>query len=397
MSQNLPVTKRRLLTTAAAAVTAAALPAPFIRRASAAPMRIGVYLPYSGVFTSLGTKITNALELALAENNNKLGGREVELLKIDSEADPSKAPERMVRFIGQGAEIIIGPVHSGVALGMIRVLQNQNTTLIIPNAGAGAATGELCAPNIFRTSFTNWQPAWPMGKIMHERGARRAMSISWNYAAGQESVAGLRQGFEENGGEIVDEILAPFPTVEFQSYMPEIAASDVDAVYTFFSGASAVQFIRQYHEAGLDRNIPLYAVGFLTEGTLDGLEEIAEGLETTMHYADDLPLEANRRFRAAYQDRFDTAADVYAVQGYDTGRLLVHALAQVDGDTGDAAKLQAALRSFEAADSPRGAWRFSRAQNPIQDIYLRRVSDGINRYQGVAAAQVEDPATGCAL
>ena len=251
---------------AAAGAAASALPAPFVRRAQAASLRIGLYLPYSGVFANLGERVTQGLELALAEAGAAPGGRGLELLRIDSEADPSKAPERTARLVARGCEAIIGPVHSGVALGMIRYLQGSDTALIIPNAGAAAATGEFCAANIFRTSFTNWQPAWPMGRLLAERGIRRAVSISWSYAAGEESVAGFRQGFEEGGGEVVREILAPFPTVEFQSYMPELAAAEADAVYAFFSGASAVQFVKQYHEAGLRERLPLYGVGFSDRG-----------------------------------------------------------------------------------------------------------------------------------
>ena len=30
----------------------------------------------------------------------------------------------------------------------------------------------MCAPNIFRSSFSNWQPGYAMGKVAAERGAQ---------------------------------------------------------------------------------------------------------------------------------------------------------------------------------------------------------------------------------
>ena len=38
--------------------------------------------------------------------------------------------------------------------------------MIVPNAGSNAVTGPLCADNVFRTSFSNWQPSYPGGTMM---------------------------------------------------------------------------------------------------------------------------------------------------------------------------------------------------------------------------------------
>jgi branched-chain amino acid transport system substrate-binding protein len=48
-------------------------------------------------------------------------------------------------------------------------------------------------------------------------------------------------------------------------------------------------------------------------------------------------------------------------------------------------------------DSPRGEWSFSKAHNPVQNIYLREVRDGTNVVVSTAAAALADPAPGCKL
>jgi branched-chain amino acid transport system substrate-binding protein len=48
-------------------------------------------------------------------------------------------------------------------MGMAKVAKESNTLLIIPNAGVDEATGPLCGANIFRSSFSNWQPGYAMG------------------------------------------------------------------------------------------------------------------------------------------------------------------------------------------------------------------------------------------
>ena len=391
--------RRRILRHTAALASAAFAGAllPVIGRAQSSAIRLGLMLPYTGTYAQLGVAIENGLKLALDQHGGKLGGRNVEFFKLDDESEPSKATDNANRLITRDkVDVLIGSVHSGVAMGMVKVVRDTGTLLVIPNAGANSATGALCAPNVFRTSFSNWQPVHPLGKVMVERGHQRAVFITWKYAAGEESLASFKEGYAAAGGKVVKELFVPFPNVEFQALLTEIAAIKPDAVACFFAGGGAVKFVRDYAAAGLKDSIALYGSGFLTEGVLPAQGAAADGLLTTLHYADSLDIPQNRLFRAAYSKAFKTEPDVYAVQGYDTGLLLLQALAKVKGDVG---ATNAVVSSMQGAviDSPRGQWMMSRAHNPIQDIYLRRTEKGDNKVIGVAWKALEDPARGCRM
>jgi len=231
---------------------------------------------------------------------------------------------------------------------------------------------------------------------MVDKGHRKSVFITWKYAAGEESLASFKEGYVQAGGTVVKELFLPFPNVEFQALLTEIASLRPDAVACFFAGGGAVKFVKDYAAAGLKDKIPLYGSGFLTEGVLAAQGEAAEGLITTLHYADSLDNPRNKSFRAAYAKAHASEADVYAVQGYDTGLLLVQALDRVKGDIGNKAAVVAAMEGA-VIDSPRGSWKMSRAHNPVQDIYLRRVEKGDNKVIGVAWKALEDPARGCRL
>jgi len=387
--------RREFMLAAGALAGASFFPKP--ARAQSAKIKLGLMLPYSGTFAQLGTAIENGLRLALDQGGGKLGGREVEFFKVDDESDPSKATDNANRLITRDkVDVLIGSVHSGVAMGMVKVARESGTLTLIPNAGADAATGPLCSSNVFRTSFSNWQPVHPLGKVMAGKGHKKAVFITWKYAAGEESLASFKEGFTAAGGEVVKELFLPFPNVEFQALLTEIAAIKPDAVACFFAGGGAVKFVKDYAAAGLKDKIPLYGSGFLTEGVLAAQGEAAEGLMTTLHYADSLDLPRNKSFRSAYAKTYKAEADVYSVQGYDTGLLLIQALGQVKGDVGN---IKAVVTAMESAviDSPRGQWKMSKAHNPVQDIYLRRVEKGDNKVIGVAWKALEDPARGCKL
>ena len=390
------ISRRKFLTATALLGGGALLAKPFAF-AQAQKVRVGMMLPYTGTYAQLGTAITNGFKLAVAERGGKLGGRELEYFTVDDEAEPAKAPENTNKLVQRDkVEVLVGTVHSGVQMGMVKIAKENNTLMIIPNAGLDAATGALCSPNIFRTSFSNWQPSYPMGKVLADRGVRNVISLAWKYGAGEEAVAGFTEGFIKAGGKSVRGLWIPFPNVEFQALLTEIASIKPDAVFVFFAGGGAAKFIKDYAAAGLRKTIPLFGSGFLTDGVLDATEEAAQGLETTLHYADGLNTKRDRDFRSAYYKAYTFAPDVYAVQGYDAGLLLAAGLDAVKGDISKRKEIIAAMEQAKI-DSPRGAWTMSKAHNPIQDVYLRKVIGRENKFVSVAHKALADPARGCKM
>src|SRR3989344_2504588 len=210
------MTTRRLVISRSAALVGAAstgLLLPSIVRAQSGKVRVGFMLPYTGTFAQLGVAIENGVRLAIDQQGGKLGGSEIEWFKGDDEAEPSKGVENASKL----AERDTGVLN------------------LIPNAGVHAATRALCAPNVFRTSFSNSQPTLALGKAMVEKGHKKAVWITWKYAAGDEAFEGFKQSYTAAGGTIVKELGLPFPNVEFQALLTEIAALKPDAVACFFA------------------------------------------------------------------------------------------------------------------------------------------------------------------
>ena len=362
-----------------------------------APIKVGLMLPATGTFAALGNMIESGFKLYVQEQGGKLSGREIQYFKVDDESDPSKATDNVNKLIKRdNVDVLVGTVHSGVALAMAKAAKDNNTLLIIPNAGADAITGPMCSANIVRSSFSNWQPGFAMGKVAAEKGAKKAITITWNYAAGAESVKGFTEAFEKGGGKVLKDLNLPFPGVEFQALLTEIAAQKPDAVYAFFAGGGAVKFVKDYAAAGLNKTIPLFGPGFLTDGTLEAQGAAAQGLFTTLHYADNLDTPRNNAFRKSFALTYKANADVYAVQGYDAAQILAAGLKAVNGDIGKRDALTAAMRKT-TVDSPRGKFTISAAGNPVQDMYLREAKGINNEVRSVAVKALADPGRGCKL
>ncbi|HSC62264.1 MAG TPA: ABC transporter substrate-binding protein [Caldimonas sp.] len=385
----------RVVLAALSAVLVAAAPAA--QAQASGPIKIGLMLPYSGTYAALGNAIENGFKLYVQEQGGKLGGREVQYFKVDDESEPSKATDNVNKLIKRDSvDVLVGTVHSGVALAMAKAAKDNNTLLVIPNAGADAITGPMCGANVVRSSFSNWQPGYAMGVVAGQKGVKRAMTITWNYAAGAESTKGFTEGLEKSGGKVIKDLNLPFPNVEFQALLTEIAAQKPDAVYAFFAGGGAVKFVKDYAAAGLNKTIPLYGPGFLTDGTLEAQGASAQNMLTTLHYADNLDTPKNNAFRKAYAIAYKAQPDVYAVQGYDAAQILANGLKAVGGDLSKRDALTAAMRKTPV-DSPRGKFTLSAAGNPVQDIYLREVKGNNNEFRSIAVKALADPARGCKL
>jgi branched-chain amino acid transport system substrate-binding protein len=392
------MTRRDLLQGVAGVAAVSSLPAfPIPALAQGARFKVGLMLPYTGTLAKLSQSIANGFRLYGEQKGGMLGGRQVAFVQIDDESKPETAPENMNRLLGrEKVDVVVGSVHSGVAMAMVKVARDTKAMLIIPNAGANDATGPLCAPNIFRTSFSNWQPNFPMGKVMYDAGHRNVATITWRYTAGQEMVGGFKEGFTKVGGKIVEDLVLPFPEVEFQTLITRLATLKPDAVFAFFAGGGAVKFVKDYEAAGLKRSIPLYGPGFLTDGTIEAQGPAVDGIRTTLHYADNLDNPANKAFLAAFKKRVGQEGNIYAVQGFDTAALLDIGLAATGGDW---TARDTVITAMEGAkiDSPRGPLSFSRAHNPIQNIYLREARNGRNEFVSIAQEAAKDPAHGCRL
>ncbi len=375
-----------------------ALAAAGIGAANAADkVKVGLMLPYTGTYAALGTAITNGFKQFVDENGGKLGGREVEYFTVDDESNPAKATENAKKLVSRDkVDVLVGTVHSGVALAMAKVARDTKTLMIVPNAGANELTGPLCSPYVFRSSFSAWQPSYAMGEALAKKGVKSVATVTWKYSFGEESVAGFKEAFEKGGGKLVKEMTLPFPNVEFQPFLTEIASAKPDAVFVFFAGAGAAKFVADYAAAGLKNSIPLYGPGFLTDGNLGAMGGAGEGLLTTLHYADGLTNAKDAAFRTKYAQTYKLQPDVYAVQGYDAAQMYEAGLKAAGGDP---EKKEDVIKGMESAkiDSPRGAFTLSKAHNPVQDIYMRQVKGDQNVMLEVVSKSLEDPARGCKM
>jgi branched-chain amino acid transport system substrate-binding protein len=379
---------------------------PWILRARAqgGPVKVGVVLPYSGVYAELGNSITQAMELVFARENWTVAGRKIEMIKEDDEMGVPVGVRKTEKLIDSDkVDILTGPVHSGILMAMRDKVHNSKTILLVSNAGADAISRARCSKWIFRTSFSNWQPCQPMGGWVATKVSKEVFQIAPNYQAGKDMMEAFRETYHPDGGKIVGEDYPKLGETDYAPYLTKIKQSGAKAVFAFFSGTDAVNFVKQYDEFGLKPGIKLTGPGFLTEpDVLPAQGKAALGTITGHFYTPQLDNPVNQRFVKEFRDKFKgKTPDGFACQGYDTAEVIVRALKAVNGNTQDKDKLVTAIVETEF-DSPRGRFRFDpKTHNVIQPfIYIREVRELAGSLANVPidrVAGVRDPGTGCTL
>ncbi len=362
--------------------------------------KVGLLLPFSGVYAGLGSHIENGFNLGLEHFGGDLGGHTVTLAREDTEAKPATGLVKAKKLVLQDkVDVLAGIVSSAVLGGVRDFAHGSKTPIVVANAGNDTMTGAKCSPYIVRVSFSNSQINRPMGPYLAGKGVKRAYLMAPDYAAGHQMMEAFRTGFTANGGEIVGEAYPPLrDTKDYGSYISAVKASGADALYVFFAGGAAITFVKQYHDFGLAKDVPLYGAGFLTSAAYVHVQgEAADGIVASLHYVPALDTPENKSFQEAYQAKYGKVGSEFAVQGYDAAHLIVEAIKAAGGDKG-AFKKALSKVSF---NGPRGPLKIDPAtNNVVQNMYIfkNEFKDGKVMQTVLDTAEaVQDAPNGCAL
>jgi branched-chain amino acid transport system substrate-binding protein len=364
-------------TAATSATTAAGTSATTVAAATGAPLKIGVILPFSGVYTQLGNDIVDGMNLYLDSIGGIVNGRKIELIKEDEENDAAASIRKANKLITQDkVDLMTGIVSSAVALGLRDIVDQNKTILVISNAGAKALTGARFSKYIFRTSFSNGQVPYPLGDWAYKNVGKKAFVTAPDYAAGTESIEGFETTFVKAGGTIVGKVLPPFgKTTDYAPFLTQIQQAKPELVYAFYSGTEAVNFVKQYEQFGLKKEIPLVGAGFMIEeDTIPAQGKSAEGVRTTLHYSAALDTPENKKFVADVQAKLNKSPSTFHLQGYDTARFIVEGIKAANGNTSDKDALIKAMEGVKFT-SPRGPLEIDPTNHGLtQNMYLRELT-----------------------
>src|ERR1700743_2866387 len=294
-------------------------------------IKIGFVSTFSGPTAVIGNDMRNSFELALDHMGRKMAGKPVEVIYEDDQQKPDVGKQKTEKLVqSDKVDFIAGYIWSNVLLASLKTAVDSQTFLISANAGPSQLAGELCSPYVFSTSWQNDQTPAAMGLYMNQKGVKSVFLIGPNYAAGKDMLAGVKSTFK---GEVKGEEYTVWPSqLDFSAELSKARASKAESIFVFYPGAAGVQFLNQYVQAGLQKQIPLYTAFTIDELSLPRLKDLGLGIPGTLNWVNDLPNEANKKFVADFIAKYKTRPSYYAAQTYDGVNLLDSAVKAVNGD-----------------------------------------------------------------
>jgi branched-chain amino acid transport system substrate-binding protein len=336
-------------------------------------VKIGFISTFSGPGGIIGQDMKNSVELALDHLGRKVGGLETEIIYGDDQQKPDvgkQVSDEMVKK--HQVNFVAGIIWSNVMLAVAPSVTSAGTLMIGTNAGPNQMSGELCNERYFTTSWQNDQTPEAMGKYMSDQGLNDVYLMAPNYAAGKDMLTGFKRTFK---GKIAGEVYTTVNQPDYQAEIAQVRARNPKALMVFYPGGMGINFLKQYSEAGLRNQIPVYSVFTVDELTLPALKHAALGQYETRIWSPDLKNPANEKYVGDYKKKFGKLPSFYGAQSYDGIMLIDSAVRAVKGNLSDQNGMIAAMRKANF-HSVRGKFAFGHNHTPIQNFYLLKAVAG---------------------
>jgi len=337
-------------------------------------VKIGFITTLSGPQGVIGNDMRNSVELALDHLGRKVGGLPVEVIYGDDQVKPDVGKQVADEMLKKHqVNFVSGVIWSNVMLAVAPTVTSAGTFMIGTNAGPNQLAGKDCNELYFTTSWQNDQTPEAMGKYMQDAGLNDVYLMAPNYAAGKDMINGFKRYFK---GRVVDEVYTRLGQTDYQAELSQLRAKNPKAVFVFYPGGMGISFLRQYSEAGLRGQFPLYSVYTVDELSIPAVKHAALGQLETRYWSPDLKNPANQKFVGDYQKKYGgKLPSFYGAQSYDGIMLIDSAVKAVKGNLADKKGMIAAMRKADF-NSTRGKFTYNVNHHPIQNFYLLKAVAG---------------------
>jgi branched-chain amino acid transport system substrate-binding protein len=346
----------RLSALAGAAVIAAALFGATAQAAAESVFKVGLIAPLSGPFAALGDSIDRGARLY-----EKVHGKEVPSIQV-IRRDDAGVPDNTRRIaqeliVRDGIKLLTGIALSPQGFALAKIATEAKVPVALMNATTSSLTRS--SPYFVRFSYTQWQTAYPMGVWAAKQGIKSAASLVADYAAGVDSEAAFKKGFEENGGKVTGAVRAPMVTTDYLPFMERIKAEKPEAVFIFVNNGRMPAVAKAFDDAGLrEAGVKLLGPG---DNALD--DELQNMPQEVVGFI--------RAWKAEYGE--NALPNVTAVSGWDTMSAIYAAVAAL-GPEADGPALLKWLSNWKATSSPRGEVSIDpQTRDIVQPIKMNKV------------------------
>ena len=302
------------------------------------------------VFPAFLEPYKKGMELALAEVNAAGGvlGRPLEIVSRDDNGTPGDAVRVAEELTSrEKVSMLIGTFPSNVGLAVADFAKQRKIPFLAAEPLTDKIVWESGNKYTFRLRASTFMQTAMLVPEAAKLGKKRWAIVYPNYEYGQSATAAFKKQMNvlQSGGLEFIEIAVPLGKIDPGPVVQALLDAQPDAIFSSLFGADLARFVREGQLRGLFNNRPVFNLLGGEPEYLDPMKDEAPvGWYVTGYpwYAIDTP--EHKRFRDAYQAKFNDYPRLGSVVGYST--VIAAAAAIRKAGSTDPEKLVTAMRGL---------------------------------------------------
>src|SRR6201998_3749760 len=347
------ITRRPML----AGGTASLLAAPWVARAQANTLRIGMQSILSGPIALLGTSSRNALMIEQDRINAAGGflGRPIEVVFPDSKGQPQEAA-RIARELvnSSGCELLIDAEASSGAFAVQEVIRDLgNIVCIHTNSETSSLTADpkIRAPTAFRVARQGVHDAVAgsiyLAEFANAKKLNKWATCSPDYAYGRDTTAQYLQFFKKfkPDVEVITEAWPKLGHPDFTEVITKLIQAKPQALFTLLYAGDLSAFVNQGNVYALFSQMTV-ATPNVDYPVLAAIKNLPPGIQSATRYLETFPdTSGNKEWGQAYLKRWNERPTNWSWQNSVAMQFYEHTIKKANWSDGKA--LAAALTGMK--------------------------------------------------
>ncbi|MFZ4625503.1 MAG: ABC transporter substrate-binding protein [Rhodoferax sp.] len=340
---------------------------------------VGVPVAATGIFSFAGVSAKNGIEIARAEleKSGELGTLKIKLLVEDTASDKNQATTLVNKFVKTDkVSLILGPTSTPESLAALPIAQENKVPVLSIASGDVYKIGDW----VFKATTT---PAKIMEALaeyaLKNLNAKRVAYVfnrdNDSYLAQKN---GIRDVLASRGVTTVAEETIVGSDTDFSALATKLTNLDIDTLVITTTAEVTANIVIQSKQAGLSPKVRILGAPSVASAQFIKVGGAAvEGSVFVSDYFPENSSELNKRFVAAYQQKFGLVPDIFSAMGYTQFKLAATAIKNA-GPSHDRAAIRQAISQVKDLPTVLGNGTLTQTANrtPIYGGYILTVKNG---------------------
>jgi len=349
---------------------------------------IGLLLPRSDMFPTLGLDLMNGLKLAL--KSSRAEGVESNFLieGIGNAVDAGllKTAEKFI--LQEDVTITIAFCGFNQLTELVSIFNNYKKPLICIDLGGFVLNKEQTSPYVLYHTLNIWQSAYAAGKYAAKEYGKKGSVIASMYDGGYHISAAFVEGFVNAGGTIASYYVSPmeYKSESFESMVTGLREAEPEVVFALFSYKEGQKVFDILAKSDLNGSIQILATPLMMDESNNTEDLQIKNVTSIATWAFDDEYEAMQDFVSNYTKVYEDTPNCIGILGFEVGLTISNCIT-AEGTV--PAKLADAFQN-KSIDTPRGQLRYNMLnESQIETFKVREIQYNKTKYQSAIVDTID--------